>query len=140
MNNQGQVIGALPLPGDQTLDPFIWDGTKLIDMATQGTGGSFFDANVINDVGVVAGGAVFPNRPNDAALWKDGEATGSRIPGGLLHSEAWNINNRGQVGGVSVSCDGSVACVSLGRWLDGRSEFTNSSRIESSIGLRCRNQ
>ena len=35
MNNRGQVIGALPLPGDQTLDPFIWDGTKLIDMAAQ---------------------------------------------------------------------------------------------------------
>jgi uncharacterized membrane protein len=68
MNNRGQVIGALPLPGDQTLEPFIWDGTKLIDMATQSIGGSFFDANVINDAGVVAGGAVFPNRPNDAAL------------------------------------------------------------------------
>lgn len=108
MNNRGQIIGALPLPGDQTLDPFIWDGTKLVDMATQGTGGSFFDANVINDAGVVAGGAVFSNRPNDAALWKDGVVTDLGFLPADCFSEAWSINTLGQVGGVSVSCDGSV--------------------------------
>jgi probable HAF family extracellular repeat protein len=108
MNNRGQVIGALPRPGDQALHPFIWDGTKLIDMATQSIGGSLFDANVINDAGVVAGGAVFPNRPNDAALWNDGVATDLGFLAGDCYSEAWSINNRGQVGGVSVSCDGSV--------------------------------
>jgi probable HAF family extracellular repeat protein len=117
MNNRGQVIGALPLPGDQILDPFVWDGTKLIDMATQGTGGSFFDANVINDAGMVAGGAAFPNRPNDAALWKDGVATDLGFLAGDCYSEAWSINNRGQVGGVSVSCDGNVWRAFL--WEDG---------------------
>ena len=98
LNNRGEVIGVSPLPGDQVSDPFLWNGTKLVDMFSESVGGNVLVANVINDAGEVAGAAAFPNQAFDAAVWKNGVVTDLGFLEGDCGSEAWSINSNGQVG------------------------------------------
>lgn len=108
LNNRGQVIGQSNLAGDQNVDAFLWDGEKLIDLSTNGIGGSFIGGftNAINDGGWVAGAAAFPNHPFDAAIWRNGVVTDLGVLPGDCASEALVLNSKGQVAGGSFSCDG----------------------------------
>ena len=58
LNNRGQVVGAMTLPGEQLLHAFLWDGEKLSDLGT--FGGSFSGAEGISDAGEVVGWAFLP--------------------------------------------------------------------------------
>jgi probable HAF family extracellular repeat protein len=107
-NNRGQAVGLSNLAGDQIADPFLWDGEKLIDLFTGTVGGNPLTANALNDAGEVVGGGTFPNRPFDAFLWNDGQATDLGTVDGDGCSWARAINSRGQVVGQSFACDGSV--------------------------------
>ena len=54
LNNRGQVVGVMTLPGDLINHPFLWDGEKLFDLGS--FGGSFLPtASGINDAGEVVG-------------------------------------------------------------------------------------
>jgi probable HAF family extracellular repeat protein len=106
LNNRGEVIGGTAFPGDPNPHAFLWSGGKLIDMTMQGNGGSFFAANKINDHGIVAGGLYSSNQGAEAGIWSNGVVTHLGVLPGDCDSEAWSISSRGQVGGVSVSCDG----------------------------------
>jgi probable HAF family extracellular repeat protein len=107
-NNRGQFVGIATLPGDQVVDPFLWDGEKLIDLFTETTGGNPVSAAALNDAGEVVGAAIFPNRTIDAYLWKNGVALDLGTVEGDGCSLARAINSGGQVVGQSFACDGST--------------------------------
>ena len=116
-NNSGQAIGFSPVTGDQHSDAFLWDGEKLVDLYTSTIGGQPLTADAINDAGEVVGASAFPNRPFEAYLRRDEVATDLGTVVGDCFSQAVAINSRGQVVGMSFSCDGSSQRAFL--WEDG---------------------
>ena len=36
LNNRGQVVGDMALPGEVPIHPFLWDGEKLSDLGSFG--------------------------------------------------------------------------------------------------------
>jgi probable HAF family extracellular repeat protein len=105
LNDQGQVVGASNLAGDQVSDLFLWDHGKLIDLTAQSSG-SFVFATAMNNAGHIVGGAIFPGGEFDAAVWRKGVLTDLGTLDGDCASVAWAINSHGQVVGTSFSCDG----------------------------------
>jgi probable HAF family extracellular repeat protein len=118
LNNRGQVIGVSSVPAnplacfflesDPNCHPFLWDGSKLIDLAASTTGGSPITAQGINDRGDIVGQADFSSTGGSSAdgyLWKDGVATDLGDAPGDCSSAAQAINFSGQVVGNSFSCD-----------------------------------
>src|SRR5215471_5333245 len=57
LNNHGDVVGIMTLPGDEFQHPFLWSRGTLTDLGT--FGGSNGDANSVNNSGVAVGVADF---------------------------------------------------------------------------------
>jgi probable HAF family extracellular repeat protein len=116
LNERGEVVGGLDLPGDQNLHPFLWDGKKLIDLtappfAESGHG----EAAWINEAGEVVGGSDIPvpcsgsNRlVQRAFLWKNGVMMDLGAVAGTPNSGANFINSKTQIVGFAFACDFSV--------------------------------
>src|SRR5262249_51976305 len=97
LNNRGQVVGLMTLPGDEVNHPFLWGGETLTDLGT--LGGSNGEAVAVNEAGEVAGVADLPNGLHNAFLWKNAVMTDLGNLG--LTSAAHAINSKGQVVGAS---------------------------------------
>lgn len=80
-----------------------WAGPPAYVIIPLGALGGFNSIGLaINDCGQVAGGADTYDRRREAFLWDGGVMTALGTLSGLRHSEAWGINNNGQVAGISV--------------------------------------
>jgi probable HAF family extracellular repeat protein len=106
LNNRGEVIGAMALPGDQIFHAFLWDGEKLSDLNAWGggLGGDYSFANGLNDAGEVIGWASpLGDQVIHAVLWRNGALADLGTLNGDPCSTSESINSRGQVVGASES-------------------------------------
>jgi probable HAF family extracellular repeat protein len=105
LNNRGQVVGNMMLPGNQYVHAFMWNGRKLSDLGT--LGGNYSAATAINDKGEVVGLGWFPgDQTKDAFLWRNGVMTDLGTVDGDICSDARSINSKGQVVGASQDAAG----------------------------------
>jgi probable HAF family extracellular repeat protein len=110
MNQRGQVVGnsflnSIPNPstGTPTLDPFVWEDGKMIDLGT--LGGTIGTPNAMNNRGWVAG---LSNLAGDLVyhpfLWDGEKMTDLGTFGGDLGQANW-INEAGEVVGWATNQD-----------------------------------
>jgi probable HAF family extracellular repeat protein len=124
LNERGQVVGGLFLPGEQQIHPFLWSGKKLIDLTTAPFGGpGNGEARWINEGGEIVGGAELALPCADREfqmhgfLWKTGVMMDLGMTAGNPNSQADFINSKTQIVGGSFSCEFGSPTAFL--WEDG---------------------
>jgi len=105
INNRGEIVGLSSLPDDSAFHPFLYTHGSMKDLGT--LGGSFGVAGWINDASVAVGASL---TAGDEALrgfiWKEGLMRSIEPLEGDTCSDAFMLNNRGQVIGPSYNdCD-----------------------------------
>ena len=108
INERGQVVGlstinSIPNPdtGIPTIDPFFWDGNRMVDLGS--LGGTYGFAVGLNDRGQVIGKSFLAGDViGRAFLWPGRDGKMIKLPTlGGTRSEAKAINNAGDVTGAA---------------------------------------
>ena len=105
INNEGQVVGASDLPGDNTGHAFLWQKGVMTDLGT--LAGDFSSAAfAINNNGQVVGLSCDQNGNCRAFLWQNGvmiDLNSLTPPDSSLYLlNAYDINSRGEIAGVGL--------------------------------------
>ena len=110
INNQGQVVGQAGVPDGINFHAFLWQNGVMTDLGTlPGDVASW--ANNINNKGQAVGTS-FPATGSRPFIWQNGVMTdlNTLIPpdSPLYLSEAFGINDRGQIAGFGQLSDGEL--------------------------------
>jgi len=115
LNNRGEVVGGLWLPGNQQIHPFLWDRNRLIDLVVPPFGGlGNGEASWVNEGGEIVGSAGVPDScPSGslvgpiqhAFLWTNGHMKDLGHLPGSPNSEGDFINAKSQIVGLSWDCN-----------------------------------
>jgi uncharacterized membrane protein len=100
INNQSQIVGYC---GGAGLTATLWQDGKAIDLEIPV--GPSTVARDINESGQIVGWmgvAPGPPFPGEAFLWDGGKTTPLGFPNGATNSEAWSINNHGDICGAYI--------------------------------------
>jgi probable HAF family extracellular repeat protein len=114
VNNAGDMVGQSDVTGptpDDIARGFLYRNGQFTTIGT--FGGPYSAATAINDKGQVAGYAAFPKPPDPllsvrdhAFLWENGTLKDLGTLPGDTHSEAYALNEKGQVVGTSETALG----------------------------------
>src|SRR6266566_1658076 len=112
INENGEAMGfsftdsiANPTTGIPTVDPFLWDGSRMIDLGT--LGGTVGLGGALNNKGQVVGlSDLAGDLANHAFIWEGGVLTDIGTLGGDNSHPSW-INDAGQVIGTADLADGT---------------------------------
>jgi probable HAF family extracellular repeat protein len=105
INDRGQVVGFSNVTGDVAVHAFLWENGAMTDLGT--IGGTFANANWLNDTGEIIGDSTTTGDIElHAFLWRHGVITDLGTVGTDNASNAFGINNKGQVVGQSWFYDG----------------------------------
>lgn len=111
INEGGQIVGLATLPGDSAAHAFFWQNGAMTDLGT--IGGTFTSANWLNDAGQVIGvGTIANDICCRAFVWNHGVIRNLGTVDGDNSSNAFGINNKGQVVGQSWFWDGQEVTAS----------------------------
>jgi probable HAF family extracellular repeat protein len=108
INDRGQIVGASftnsivnPATRLPTLDPFLWENGRMLDLGT--LGGTLGFAVIINNQGQVAGQSDLAGDVDaHAFLWERGTLTDLGTLGGTFSTPIW-LNDAGEVAGFATT-------------------------------------
>jgi probable HAF family extracellular repeat protein len=100
INNSGRVVGFSNLTAGSNDTAVIWKGTTPTALGTLPGTTSGSVAQAINSAGLVAGYSITP-RTTYATIWSGTTPTALGLLSGSVGSDAYGINNAGQVVGLS---------------------------------------
>lgn len=101
--------------GVPTLDPFLWDGRRMIDLGS--LGGTMSYSNWVNNKGQVVGQSnLNGDQSTHAFLWDHGKMTDLGGLGGSFSTALW-INENGDIAGDASLSDGTTSAVA---WFHGQ--------------------
>ena len=105
INNSGQIVGSSLLPGDNQLHAFLYSNGAMTDLGNL-PGHDLSQATAINDAGQIAGFSdVTYLGSGHAFLYSAGVMSDLGTLGGL-YSDAFGINNKGEVVGDAYTQHG----------------------------------
>jgi probable HAF family extracellular repeat protein len=142
INAAGEVLGASGTSTSGRGVPFVWRNGTMSALSVPADPSSSASVVRISDSGDVAGSIIRPgyqgSRYPHAAIWR-GESIVElgMLPGGTLYSSAQDLNDAGQVVGISDSSNGGRAFV----WESGRmSELPATTTTSTSSGAMAVNR